>query len=200
MKKISNIVMITLLVSTVTMYAFKIGAQSNVKGWFLAGSKPDAYEIGVEQDVQRGSKVGYMKSVKNKIEDNGFGTIMQQFVPGEYLGKRVKLSGYVKSKDVSDWAGVWMRVDGAKGKTLSFDNMQRRPIKGTTEWTKYEIVLDVPEKSELIAFGVLEIGTGMVWLDDFKFEIVEKSAKTTNMKEAHLDNPTNINFEETIDN
>lgn len=41
--------------------------------------------------------------------------------------------------------GLWFRVDGTTGKSLSFDNMQDRAVKGTTEWARYEIVLDVPE-------------------------------------------------------
>ena len=36
------------------------------------------------------------------------------------------------------WAGLWMRVD--KGKDMvAFDNMQDRPIKGTTDWQRYYI-------------------------------------------------------------
>ena len=52
-------------------------------------------------------------------------------------GKRIRLSGHARSKDVSDWAGLWMRVDGPKGEPLAFDNMQQRPIKGTGEFADY---------------------------------------------------------------
>ena len=100
---------------------------------------------------------------------------MQMSQPGEYLGKRVRLSGYVKSDKVTNWAGLWFRVDGPNNgpnpSSLAFDNMQERPIKGTTDWTRYEIVLDVPEAAQRLAFGILLAGGGQVWMDDLKFEV-----------------------------
>ena len=66
-----------------------------------------------------GNACAYLKSVV--AETDGFGTLMQMFKADEYRGKRVRMSGYVKAKDASDWAGLWMRVDGAKkGRDVSF--------------------------------------------------------------------------------
>lgn len=159
-----------------SIFAFK--PMDDIKGWFLSGSSPESYEIGLVKDVERNSNVGYLKS-KKAVE--GFGTIMQSFNPTSYLGKRVRLSGYIKSKDVTSWAGMWFRIDGPdKGIPLAFDNMQERQIKGTNEWKKYEIVLDAPENSLGFAFGVLQAGPGQVWLDDLNFEIVDKSVPLTN--------------------
>ena len=62
------------------------------------------------------------------------------------------MSGYLKTSEVTK-AQMWMRVDGANTKILSFDNMDSRPVRGTTSWTRYEIVLDVPADSIDIAFG-----------------------------------------------
>jgi hypothetical protein len=58
--------------------------------------------------------------------------------------------------------------------------MGDRAIKGTTDWKQYEVVLDVPkEGAAQIYFGVLLAGKGQVWVDDFKFEAVDNSVKTT---------------------
>src|SRR4029453_10374627 len=97
----------------------------------------------------------------------------QQFAADDYRGKRVRMSAWVKAKDVDDWAALWMRVDGAKKSPLAFDNMGDRPIKGSADWKKYEIVLGVPEDAAQIAFGILMKGKGRVWGDDFKFEAVD---------------------------
>ena len=174
--------------------AFK--PMDDIKGWFLAGSNPESYEIGLVKDAERNSNVGYLKSKKDV---DGFATIMQSFSPTSYLGKRVRLSGYIKSRDVASWAGMWFRIDGPdKAIPLAFDNMQERPIKGTNEWKKYEIVLDAPENSTGFAFGVLLAGPGEVWLDDLKFEVVDKSVPLTNMldKSSAVSGPQNLNFEE----
>jgi hypothetical protein len=123
---------------------------------------------------------------------------MQTFKADTFRGKRIRLSGFVKSEEVNDWAGLWMRIDGPAKEILGFDNMQSRSIKKTTDWKKYEIVLDVPELSQEIAFGMLLSGGGQVWMDDLKFEVVDKSVATTGSgKEAmSAKGPMNLGFEE----
>jgi hypothetical protein len=124
---------------------------------------------------------------------------MQSFVPEDYLGKRVKLSGYIKSQNVLAWAGMWFRIDGdPREKELGFDNMQNRPIKGTTDWKKYEIVLDVPMNSKYIAYGVLLSSMGKVWIDDLHFEIVSKDTPVTNITPQLNNKPMNTSFEESV--
>lgn len=166
-------------------------------GWFAAGSKPKSYDMGTDKGAGRdGKNAATIKSRDKKIM--GFGTLMQQCLPGPYLGKRVRMSGYVKSKDVISWAGLWFRVDQANSnESLAFDNMSDRPIKGTTDWTKYEIVLDVPSNASKLAYGALLSGTGQIWFDSIAFEIVDASVPLTggNISRTTLDGPTNLDFE-----
>lgn len=182
------------------LLSFTLKPLTNIKGWFLAGSEPDSYEIGVEDDAERNGKVGFIKSTKSKIK--GFGTIMQEFVPEDFYDQRVKLTTYIKTKDVAGWTGLWMRVDGLPAKdgknreVLSFDNMNDRKIVGTTGWTKYEIILDVPKDATNIGYGVLLSGTGEVWLDDINFEIVDKKEQEATSTKTRLKAPTNTKFEE----
>ncbi|MBX2904862.1 MAG: hypothetical protein KF744_02410 [Taibaiella sp.] len=163
------------------------------KGWFKAGSQPDKYEMGIDKGVGvKGGNAAIIKSESKKIR--GFGTLMQSCQPGKYLGKKVKMSGYLKSEDVKGWAGFWFRVDGKeRGESLSFDNMHDRAVKGTTEWKKYEIVLDVPAEATNLAYGALLAGTGTLWFDDIQFEIVETNEKSTGR--FRPDEPTNLQFE-----
>lgn len=190
--KASTVGILSLIILT-TLFSFKTA--DVVKGWILAGSAPSKYEIGVENDVERNGKVGFIKSIDKKIKKE-FGTIMQSFVPEEYYGKRVKLSAFIKSENVEDWAGMWMRIDGEKNVLLGFDNMQNRSIKGTNAWKKYEIVLDIPKESINLAYGVLLSGTGSVWLDDFKFEIVDSTVPTTGNKGKEVKTkPSNTSFD-----
>jgi hypothetical protein len=111
------------------------------RGWIIAGSHPAEYFMGIESTIRHfGTKCAWIKSIGDKM--NGFGTLMQVFVPGAYAGKRVRLSGWIKTADVDNQAGLWMRVDGPEqGKHLAFDNMGNRPIIGTRDWAKYEVIL-----------------------------------------------------------
>ncbi len=166
-------------------------------GWFAAGSHPQDYNIGIDSKVTHGGKVSaYIKS--KEPEPRGFGTLMQMFKADDFRGKRICMSGYAKAENIKDWAGLWMRVDGPENEMLSFDNMQDRPIRGTTEWQKYEIVLDVPENSLDIAFGILLSGKGRVWIDDLQFKEVSKDVPTTGLGEKgtkHPKQPINLDFE-----
>lgn len=168
------------------------------KGWFCAGSHPKDYEMTSDRKVVHDGKAS--ASLKSIARSSGFGTLMQTCAADAYRGKRVRMSGYVRSADIANWAGLWLRVDGPKNEPLAFDNMQKRPIKGTTGWAKHEIVLDVPESARQIAFGLLLSGTGQAWMDDLKFEIVGNDVPTTTeaIPTAVQVSPTpaNLNFED----
>ncbi len=148
--------------------------------FFKAGSKPGFYDVAKAEEKYNDMPVYFLQSKENVTE--GFGTIMTSVQPGEFAGKRVRLSGNIKCEKVDRQAGMWMRIDGyTPGSMLGFDNMGTRPIEGTKDWQKYEVVLDVPDTSAAIAYGVLLNGNGTVWLSDLKMEAVGMDVPPTNM-------------------
>jgi hypothetical protein len=108
-----------------------------------------------------------------------FGTAMDQQAPGSYAGQRLRLSAWVMSNAVSGWAGLWMRVDTSQQMSVAFDNMQCRPIVGTTDWTPYSVVLDVTADASLLSYGLLLTDEGDVWIDGVSIEVVDASVPTT---------------------
>jgi hypothetical protein len=171
-------------------------------GWFPAGSKPADYEMAVDPAAGRTGGAAYIKAKGPAPDPNGFATIMQDVSADLYAGKRLRLAGYVKTNGITPgWVGLWMRIDGqpASGQqtypTLGFDNMQNRPIKGTQDWKRYEIVLDVPLAAKNIAFGLLQSGPGQSWMDDLSFDVVDQNVPTTGMsKPATPARPANLDF------
>jgi hypothetical protein len=162
-------------------------------GWALAGSKPKSYETGTDKKVKHGGKAsGYLKSKDASID--GFGTLMQTISSSKYVGKRLRLSASVKTDNVADWSGLWMRIDGESKSSLAFDNMEDRAIRGTTDWKTYEVVLDVPKEATAVAFGVLVSGTGALWIDDVKLEPVSLSVPVTRDNKTR-ETPENLDFE-----
>jgi hypothetical protein len=143
------------------------------EGWFIAGQSPEQYKAGIDH-TQTSSGKG-AKYIRSKPEAGGsWGSLMQMFSAEKYRGKRVRLQARVKTKEVSGWAGLWMRVD-TEGGPRSFYNSQDKPIKGSTEWTVRSVVLDVPAGAGAIAFGVIANGTGQVWIDELSLEPVPTS-------------------------
>lgn len=168
----------------------------DIKGWTLTGSNPENYEMHVDYEIfHTGSKSGVLYSVK-KVNEQQFATMMQGFQAKQYCGKRLKLSCFLKTDEAAK-AGAWMRIDSPSGDTLAFDNMHNRSISGTTDWNHYTIVLDVPEEAASIHFGVLLIGKGKVWADNFLFTVVDEKTPTTNNIDQELlpEEPINLSFE-----
>jgi hypothetical protein len=148
-------------------------------GWFGAGSHPDNYDMRAETAVKHGGQASaHIRFVGEKVE--GFGTLMQTFKADAYRGKRLRMSTWMKTQDV-DSAQVWMRLDAEKRMSAGFDNMANRPIKGASDWSRHEIVLDVPEDTVAIAFGAFVVGKGQAWVDDFRFEVVGNDVASTNL-------------------
>lgn len=170
-------------------------------GWFRSGHAPSDYEMGICKEVfHSGTQCAQIHSKVRNADK--FGTLMQSIGTANFEGKRIRLSSFIKTKSVTDWSGLWMRIDEGK-KMVAFDNMQYRPIRGNTDWTEYQVVLDVPKGSTNISFGVLLAGTGKVWFDDCKLEVVDKSVKLTDWNRScgiryQNEQPENMDFSKGI--
>ena len=193
MRNLLHVIFATILVT-----ATILNAQSNIpNGWFAAGNNNSEYDIGIDNTtVQNGKSSIFIKS--KSPEQNNFGNLMQTISAENYLGKRLKLSGFVKTEKVDGWSGLWMRIDGENNEQLGFDNMRNRSIKGTTEWKNCAIVLDIPENSKSINYGILLGGEGKVWIDNIKIEEVDRSVAVTNLSTVNKlpKYPINLDFEE----
>ena len=165
---------------------------SSIKGWFISGRAPDDFFVSKEPSERRPNGTTATFCSKNATPRD-FGALMQQFVPGGYRGTRVRLAAWIKT-EVRDWCGMFMRVDGVGNKPISFDNMESRPIKGSTPWTHYEIVLDVPPDAQVIAFGIAMHGAGVAWLDEVTLTTVGDDVATTAMDMP--EEPQNLLFDD----
>lgn len=181
--------------------------QETPYGWIRAGTYPQDYEMRIDTTVRHdGHSSALIKFTGDKPK--GFGTLMQAFKADDFRGKRIMMSGWMKTEYANN-AQFWMRIDGQNGETMGFDNMQDRPIRGSTDWQKYEIILDVSEAALNIAFGVLLTKGGQAWVDDLQFEVVSQDISSTNMLSHNVSNnrknrlsnknypgkPINLNFE-----
>jgi hypothetical protein len=163
-------------------------------GWYLAGSQPTAYFTAIEpESAYNGHSSAVLKRVR---AGDGFGTLMQDIRAEHYAGKRLRFSAFIKTEEAKS-AGLWMRVD--KGSSvLEFDNMQDRPLIGTSGWQRYSVVLDVPTEATGVYFGILLSGSGTVWINSGNLEVVGKDVPTTGNKDKSSTRPAepiNLDFE-----
>ena len=153
-------------------------------GWFQWGD----YDLTIDENAHSGSKSGKITSNEN----GGFGSIAYE-IPAVYVGKSIKLEGYMKIKNVENgFAGLLLRIDG-DGSFLAFDNMQSQNVNGTKDWEKYSITLDYPEDAESIVVAGFLGGKGEAWFDDFVLSIDGKNIQSLKevekiLPQAQIDN------------
>jgi hypothetical protein len=162
---------------------------SPLTGWVAMEETAQNYDIGADSKVQRSGKFSAYAKSKPSANSTRVAVIRQSIRTDQFRGQRVRLSGWIKADQVAEWAGLWLRIDGENGYRLSLDNMQNRPIKGTSDWRLCELVLDVPEPAVAISFGLVLAGQGQVWMDDLKLEKVSFETPSTERYGKSLPRP-----------
>jgi hypothetical protein len=161
-------------------------------GWFLSGINQTDYifhtgEGGSGRNSQRMSDANEMRSrifensvlfpppeglqavsirSKPNVRPGGMGALSRTVPARRFLGKRVRLSADLRTERAGR-VQMWMKVNGAADRVLAFDDMQSRPLRGSTRWRRYSIVLQVPANATEITYGFLLAGSGTAWAKDF---------------------------------
>lgn len=148
-------------------------------GWYKGGTKANAYEMdNVSGGGQNGQDAFTIKSIEAKVD--GFGMLVHDNSPGFFLGKRVRMTGWMKTSNVKGWAGLYLRADkSGVGASIVTDNMHDRPVKGTTAWKKYSLVIDVPNGCSKLVYGAMLSGTGQIWFESPVLEEVDAKVPVT---------------------
>lgn len=154
--------------------------RSWVQGWGLTGTRVDAYEVRCD-DIFTACAVPILRTRAFSGEPYGMGSLTHEESAETWRGRRVELRAELKAGNVGGWAGLWMRIDGKDGQVLAFDNMQNRPLRGTSSFDWYSVVLEVPEGAERITFGVMLHGPGAVFVRELAFGEVDTQISVTDL-------------------
>ena len=166
-------------------------------GWKLE-SNVSNYNVSVDSI---NVKSGKYSIIIESMSDSSNSVVELYFtLPENYQGKQIKLSGYVKTENVTGEVLLAV-INYPFGSHILKDT-----IHGTSNWKKYEVTAQLrPDitKEIIIAEGVS--GKGKIWLDDFKITIDGKDirkAKPYNPdffpanKDKEFDKGSNIVFSE----
>ncbi|HEX4094666.1 MAG TPA: hypothetical protein VHZ33_38610 [Trebonia sp.] len=166
--------------------------------WRVSGTHRPNYDAGLLPSATsyRGGRVVRLRLRAGVADAVGFGTLMQSISAARYAGRRVRFAAALQSLEVSDWAGLWLRVDTAAG-THDIDNMHDRALRQTTAWQQAAVVLDVPEHATALHFGVLLSGAGAVDLAQPRFEAVGTDVPVTAKPTPPLpEEPQSLDFDQ----
>jgi len=147
-------------------------------GWKKAGSVPRDYVLRLERQPGRQRPVVVLSHAARRPD--GFGAILRQLSASPFRGNRVRLSVPFATRDVVQSATAWMRID-RKRAMVAIDNMENRRVRGTTRWTTYDIVLDVPRDADEIFYGVSLKGRGTVSVGDPVLSVVSNDVAVTDL-------------------
>jgi hypothetical protein len=174
--------------------ALSASVSASVKGWFLSGSGHEAseYEMGLDRDVvHSGRASAYLKSIVQKPQE---AALLQMISAERYRGKRVRISIWVRTDHVETLAAVGARVESADGRGVYAYG--REELKGTNDWQRREVVLDVDPAAARLVIGMGLWGTGQAWIDDVNVDIVDRSVPTTDKLPRFPVAPSNLDFED----
>jgi carboxyl-terminal processing protease len=135
-------------------------------GWLVGvpGARPsDAYAAdtaGRPTDAAGGAASLRARSPERRTATER-GVVSFNLLTDTLQGRRVRVTGEVRTRDVRMYAAMWLRLNGARGETLLYDeavlfdaSVDAVP-QGTTDWTAREITVPVPAGTAQVAFGLL---------------------------------------------
>ena len=149
-------------------------------GWQAITDATGEYTVSADGARRDGGQGFAGATIRANVESpRGSAMLAQSIRADAYRGKRIRLSGYLKTIGVNEGTAVlFLRVDG-NGVVETSDYMQNRPVMLTTDWTRQEIVLDVPRDAVGFTYGFMLGGSGQAWLDDVQLEEVADDVPTT---------------------
>src|SRR3954470_9746262 len=170
-----------LSIASVALTLAPLAARAQVpSGWQAVSDGSGEYTISADVARRDGGQGFAGATIKaNAASPRGSAMLAQSIRADAYRGKRVRLTGFLKTIGVNEGTAVlFMRVDG-DGVVQTSDYMQNRPLMLTNDWSRQEIVLDVPRTAVGFTYGFLLGGSGQAWLDDVQLDVVSEDVPTT---------------------
>ncbi len=156
------------------------------------GNRDGTFIVEVDPNTRRTTNSAPAIHIKGPIADDGTVTnngnmgsdnssSTKYFVTDQSVlyGKRIRLTGWLKTSDLKGWGSAFMIILGLDGTLLKVDSMGDRFIYGATDWQQVEFVTDVPKQPCIIYFGPDLYGPGELWGDDFQIDLAPADEPVT---------------------
>lgn len=146
-------------------------------GWFNGSG----FVTGISKEypvnvIPRTDSDGACATIGNlRAQENDFGVLMQCCPAVDWVGQAIRIQAELRCA-AAGWAGLWLRVDDIRLVQVFFENMSERPLRGTTPWILCTIDAYLPPESAWLNYGVLLVGKGRLWADNFRFLVWENEA------------------------
>jgi len=185
------------------------------QGWSLVGYPKTSDSCEYQLDTGRTYKnkislaltLHQQKQAAEEAYLNSFAYLLHEgFIADDYRGKRLRMVAYACAEDVKQGffnlhiTGPLREGEGMERRSMYMTSNQHEPMEGTSDWKRYELVIDVPEDAMSIQCGFNLMGSGKVWMDGFQFEVVDVNVPLTGTRVIPPpQTPVNLAFERGFD-
>src|SRR5579871_2190527 len=129
------------------------------------------YRMGVDPHGAPDGPAAYLTAAN--AHPSGDASLSQICRADAYRGKRIRYSALVRTEGVETSGDLYLHLD-APDRVRTW-NMLDKPILGTTDWKRYEYVVDVAKNNQGFIFGIALEGKGKIWVRDIRFEVVDQT-------------------------
>ncbi|MBO0790611.1 MAG: bifunctional nuclease family protein [Ktedonobacteraceae bacterium] len=175
-----------------------------LRGWMFVGD-PEFCNYWLDTQTTYTGKASLAISLRERLLDEtqsiapsavlGYEGVLAE----RYRGKRLLMVIYIKAEQVEQ-ANLILTVSGPpiapeQSSYAYATDMSDNPIEGTCDWTRRELVIDIPDDALVISYQLQIQGACKIWLDGIRFEVVDKSVPLTGNKMiSPLHMPQNLDF------
>jgi C-terminal processing protease CtpA/Prc len=100
-------------------------------------------------------------------------TSISRSIPIVFSGAMLELRGFLRTEDISGFAGLWIREDDDVP-AFAVEDMRARKLPGATGWAEYSVSVPIRLAAHKITFGVMLSGGGTMWADDLQLLVDDK--------------------------
>ena len=153
--------------------SFVPDAQGGLPGWQEIGhAQGNSHEYAADRTKHRSAPAS-ARITRTGPEPWGLLAQLVRVKP-EWVGKTVRLSGYLRSAGATGTGGALvLQATNGSGSVLVHDHMEGRQVRGDQDWTPVTTEVKVPAGAYYLKLGVMLIHDGTLWADDLKLELMD---------------------------
>jgi hypothetical protein len=187
-----------ILITCLLFSKLNLHAQILPKAWTKSGTWAGSYNIEIKANEGiNESKAIILESVGKDIY--GSGAVIQTINARNYLGKRVKLSAFIRTENVKDFACLILspqnKMDDFWNNSFNNSEDKKTYLQGNHDYKKIDSYLNISDNAGNLVIGAMIKGEGKIWIDNISLEIIENLPENP---QALSKEPQNIDFEDSL--
>lgn len=176
---------IGVLVALVAITGLSLAGQSRQR-WFLSVEDRRTFKFDSDRQYQLSGPTS-LRLTSEKAKPNEAGLVFTRKGAADYRGKRIRLSGYLRSEGLQQPSVMYAQVLSQSGRVSQsvYGWSEQAMDLSIDGWQQLSLILDVPVPSRSIRYGFQQVGPGTTWGDKFEIEIVPDDTPLVGYNEIH---------------